>query len=138
MALPGAEGEVLGHLAFVCGGNQADGLFLPRGVVKGDALGVIAAPAGDPAAGIQQVGQTVLHHSQRLFVAQGDGQVGVGQLGGLLGQHGQQGILDAEADEEQGRAARHAQNGHKEALFIAEQVAGGGFLGEAASASTAG
>ena len=130
MALPGAEGEVLDHLAFVCGGNQADGLFFPRGVVKGDALGVIAAPAGDPAAGIQQVGQTVLH-SQRLFVAQGDGQVGVGQLGGLLGQHGQQGILDAEADEEQGRAARHAQNGHKEALFIAEQVAGGGFLGEA-------
>ena len=58
MALPGAEGEVFGHLAFVCGGNQTDGLLFTLGVVKGDALGVIAAPAGDPAAGIQQVGQT--------------------------------------------------------------------------------
>ena len=127
MALPGAESEVFGHLAFVCGGNQADGLFFTLGVVKGDALGVIAAPAGDAAAAVQRVGKALLH-GQRLFVAQGDGQVGVGQLGGLLGQHGQQGILDAEADEEQGCAARHAQNGHKEALFIAEQVAGGHFI----------
>ena len=54
----------------------------------------------------------------------------MGQLRRLLCDDGQQGILYAEADEQQRGAARHAQHGHEEPLFIPEQVAGGGLLGE--------
>ena len=130
MPLPGAEGEVIGHLALILGGNEADGLLVAVGVVEGDALGVEAAEAGDIGAGVQHVDHAVFH-SESLFVAERDGQVAVVQLGGLLGQHGQDGVLNAEADEEQGCAARYAQHRHEEAFFVPEQVAGGSLLGEA-------
>ena len=128
--LTGPEGEVGGHLGLVLSRDDAGGLLVAAGVVEGHALVVEAAPAGHVDAGIQHVGQAVFQF-QRLFVAERDGQVAVVQLGGLLAQHGQDRILNAEADQQQSRAARNAEDRHEEALFIPEQVACGGLLGEA-------
>ena len=128
--LPGAEGEICGHLALVFRRHDAYGLLVAAGIVDGHALVVETAPAGHIGAGIQHIAQTVFH-GKGSGVAVRDGQVAVVQLGGLAVEHGQDGILDAKADEQQGRAARHAQHGHEEALLIPEQVASRGLLGKA-------
>ena len=55
MPLPGAEGEICGHLALVFCRHDAYGLLVAAGIVDGHALVVETAPAGDIGAGIQHI-----------------------------------------------------------------------------------
>ena len=129
MALPGAEGHIAAQLAVGLGTHHADAGTFSVGIVDGHRLAVHRRPVLHLAP-LQGIGQTLFHRKGGR-VTEGDGQVVVGQLCGLLGDDGQQGVLEAEADEQQGRAACHTQHRHKEPLLIPEQVPGGGLLGEA-------
>ena len=130
VAHPGAEGEVFGHPGIVLRAYDADIGAPALFIIKGGGLCVERAPAVDRTAAVQRVGKALLH-GQRLFIAERDGEIVVGQLPGLLVHDGQDGILNAKTDQQQRRAACHAQHCHEEALFVAEQVAGCGLLGEA-------
>ena len=130
MAHPGAEGEVFGHPGIVLRAHDADVGAPALFIIKSGGLCVERAPAADRTAAVQRAGKA-LFHGQRLFIAEDDGHIVVGQLLRLLVHDGQDGILNAKADEQQRCAARHAQHGHEKALFVPEQVAGSGLLGEA-------
>ena len=130
MAHPSAEGEVFGHPGIVLRAYDADIGAPALFIIKGGGLCVERAPAVDRTAAVQRVGKALLH-GQRLFITERDGEIVVGQLPGLLVHDGQDGILNAKTDQQQRRAACHAQHCHEKALFVAEQVAGCGLLGEA-------
>src|SRR5699024_480233 len=127
-----AEGEVLGHLLGAVGGHQGDAEVAGAlaAVVDRDGAGVEGAPALHLVPGGQGVGQAAVQ-VQRLVAGQGDGQVGFLDGAVLAGDDLDDGILQAEADQQQGGAAGHPQHRHIEALFIAEHIAGGGLLGKA-------
>ena len=127
--LAGAEGDVAGQVAVLGRSHDAHACALPCGIVDGSGFGIHRAPVLHGAVAVQLVRQPLLH-GKSLGVAERDGHIVMGQLRGLLCNDGQQGILYAKADEQQRGAARHAQHGHEEPLFIPEQVAGGGLLRE--------
>ena len=129
VSLAGAEGDVAGQVAVLCRSHDAHAGALTFGIVDGGGFGIHRAPVLHGAVAVQLLCQPLLH-GQGFGVAEGDGHIVVGQLRRLLCDDGQQGILDAKADEQQRGAARHTQHGHEEPLFIPEQVAGGGLLGE--------
>ena len=129
VSLAGAEGDVPGQVAVLGGSHDTHACTLACGIVDGSGSGIHRAPVLHGAVAVQLLCQPLLH-GQGFGVAEGDGHIVVGQLRRLLCDDGQQGILNAEADEQQRGAARHAQHGHEEPLFISEQVAGGGLLGE--------
>ena len=127
--LAGAEGDVPGQVAVLGGGHDAHACALAFGIVDGGGFGIHRAPVLHGAVSVQLLCQPLLH-GQGFGVAEGNGHIVVGQLGRLLRDDGQQRVLNAKADEQQRGAARHAQHGHEEPLFIPEQVAGCGLLGE--------
>ena len=129
VSLAGAEGNIPGQVAVLCRRHDAHAGALAFGIVDGGGFGIHRAPVLHGAVAVQLLCQPLLH-GQGFGVAEGDGHIVVGQLRRLLCDDGQQGILYAEADKQQRGAARHAQHGHEEPLFIPEQVAGGGLLGE--------
>ena len=125
--LAGAEGNVAGQVAVLGGSHDTHACTLACGIVDGSGFGIHRAPVLHGAVAVQLLCQPLLH-GQGFGVAEGDRHIVVGQLRRLLCDDGQQGILYAKADEQQRGAARHAQHGHEEPLFIPEQVAGGGLL----------
>ena len=129
VSLAGAESNVAGQVAVLGGSHDAHAGALAFGIVDGSGFGIHRAPVLHGAVAVQLLCQPLLH-GQGFGVAEGDGHIVVGQLGRLLCDDGQQRILNAKADEQQRGAARHAQHGHEEPLFIPEQVAGSGLLGE--------
>ena len=98
MAHPGAEGEVFGHPGVVLRAHDADVSAPALFIIKGGGLCVERAPAADRTAAVQRAGKALLH-GQCLFVAEDDGHIVVGQLLRLLIHDGQDGILNAKADE---------------------------------------